>query len=71
MKVPKNICGRMKMNDIPVAAPALFATVAVISPRPTEHIARKIMKIKANTSPRAVPAGWNPNANDRITTIIT
>ncbi len=35
-KVPKNICGRMNTNEMPVAASGVLDTVAVISPKPTE-----------------------------------
>ena len=59
------------MKDIPVAAPGLFAIVAVISPKPTEDNERKKIKIKVNIIPIIPVSGLNPKANDKIITIIT
>ena len=61
------------MNEIPVAAPGDLAIVAVMSPNPTEHIERKIMKINAIAiaNPPAPPDSRYPIRKDRTTTIIT
>ena len=34
-KVPRKSCGKMKRKNIPVAAPEVFETVAVIKLKPT------------------------------------
>ena len=71
INVPKNIWGRMKINDNPVAAPGLFAMDAVIRPKPTEHIDRNIIKMKADKNPKAPPTGLKPKSSEKTITIIT
>jgi hypothetical protein len=71
MNVPKNIMGRIKMKDNPVAVPELFAMDAVIRPKPTEQMERNTMKINADKSPITPLAGLNPMTNERTITITT
>ncbi|GAF73670.1 unnamed protein product [marine sediment metagenome] len=57
MKVPKNICGRININESPEAAPADLAIVAVIRPKPTEHNDRNSIKINAIITPETSTFG--------------
>ena len=51
MKVPKNIWGRINMNESPTAAPDDFDIEAVIRPSPTEHSDNNNIKINAIKNP--------------------
>ena len=58
--VPKNIWGSTNIKAMPVAAPSVFAIVAVIKPNPTLH-KEKIRHItKAKTMPGMLACEWKP-----------
>ena len=71
INVPKNICGKININDNPVAVPELFAIVAVIRPNPTELRENIAINRKANKNPPILVLGLNPKGNARKNTINT
>ena len=71
IKVPKNICGRMKMKESPVAVPGFFAIVAVIRPRPTELSEKIAINKKAKRIPPTSLTGLKPKGSARKKIIIT
>ena len=71
IKVPKNIWGRININDNPVAVPELFEIVAVIRPNPTELREKIAINRNANKNPPILVLGLNPKGNARMNTINT
>ena len=71
IKVPKNICGNININDNPVAIPELFEIVAVMRPNPTELRENIAIIRKANKNPPILVLGLNPKGKARMNTITT
>lgn len=69
--VPKNICGRINRNEIPVDVPAFLEIDAVMSPNPTELSENKAIIKNANKIPTMSLLESKPNNKARTKTIIT